>query len=161
MNVEYMEEVPFLLLTHQLAHQAKYQALSRLEKWGLTPSQAGILLVLNKRGALSQRELADLTGVKPSSMTVAVRKLEKLGYVTRECDQEDLRISRIRLTEAGRDCIAAAREIITQTENELLQGFTQEEKLLLRRFLIQMQNNLTTERKDKVYEKIIRVFETV
>lgn len=154
MRMRRMEEVPTLMLLHCLGHLVSYQAVSRLEEFDLKPSQAGILFILNGEGVLSQRELAERIGVKPPSMTVALRKLEKLGYVTRENDKEDLRIIRIALTEKGKNCVKMTKEIISQTEDDLLRGFSQEERILMRRFLIQMHGNLA-ERIGIIYEQII------
>lgn len=146
MRTERIEDMPFLMLLNHLAHLTKCQAVSQLEEFNLKPNQAGILFVLNCGGMLSQREIAEKIGVKPPSMTVAIQKLERLGYVTREDDKEDQRITRIALTEKGKNCVKTVKELIVQTEEELLRGFSQEEKLLMRRFLIQMQENLLDSR---------------
>lgn len=137
-----LEEMPFLMLLGHLAHLTKYQTVSRLEELGLKPNQAGILFMLECGGVLSQRELAERTGVKPPSMTVAIQKLERLGYVSRTCDKDDQRIIRIALTEKGKSCVKEVKKIASQTEEELLSGFSQEERLLMRRFLVQMLENL-------------------
>lgn len=139
-----IEEMPFFMLLGHLFHLTKYRAVSRFGKFDLKPNQAGILFVLDCEGGLSQRELAERIGVKPPSMTVAIQKLERLGYVSRTCDKEDQRIIRIALTEKGKNCVKEVKTIAFQTEEELLQGFSQEEKILLRRFLIQMMENMMT-----------------
>ena len=89
------------MLIQQVAHLAKYQTLKEMESCGLKPNQAGILVVLRSEGGLSQKELAKRMGVTPPSMTAALKKMEKQGYVLREQDEKDQRITRIRISDQG------------------------------------------------------------
>lgn len=139
MNTE--DESVFIVL-HQLLHLSKYQAMKRMETLGLKPSQAGILFILNCEGELSQRSLADKIGIKPPSMTVALRKLEERGYIRREQDEKDQRIVRIRLSEKGRECIESLKGIMSDMEEVLYQGITPEEMMLFRRLVLEMRENL-------------------
>ena len=108
----------------------------------LNPSQAGILFILNSHGRLSQRQLAQKIGITPPSMTVTLRKLEELGFIHKEPDEKDQRIIRIRLSEAGKECIEKLKSIMDEMEEILYQGFSVEEKLLFRRLLLAMRENL-------------------
>lgn len=137
-----MEEAPVHMILHQLVHLSKYQALKRMEEFGLKPSQAGILFALSCNGKLSQRELAEKIGITPPSMTVALRKVEDMGYIMKEPDEKDQRIIRIILTEKGRNCIGKIKEIIEEMEIVLYENISREEQLLLRRLLLQMRQNL-------------------
>ena len=147
MNTE--DESVFIVL-HQLLHLSKYQAMKRMETLGLKPSQAGILFILNCEGELSQRSLADKIGIKPPSMTVALRKLEERGYIRREQDEKDQRIVRIRLSEKGRECIESLKGIMSDMEEVLYQGITSEEMMLFRRLVLEMRENLLADRKSVV-----------
>lgn len=131
----------FMLLSH-LMHLSKYQAMKRMEDLDLKPSQAGILFVLKSEGGLSQRQLAGKIGITPPSMTVALRKLEKRGYICRKPDENDQRIVRIQLADKGWQCIEELRQIMEDMEEILHKGMSQEERLLLRRLLLQIQENL-------------------
>ena len=57
--------------------------------------------ILERRGAMSQRDLAAAAGSKPSAMSEALAKLEADGYVVREVDPADHRAFLVRLTEQG------------------------------------------------------------
>lgn len=143
MNVNMnIENEPIYMLLHQLVHLSKYQAFQHLEKFKLKPGQAGILFVLSGSGKLSQRELASKIGITPPSMTVALRKMEELNYVGREPDEKDQRIIRIFLTEKGKNCVKEIKDVMEQMEEVLFQTISQEEKMLLRRLLYQMRQNL-------------------
>ena len=137
-----VEDASVFIVLHQLLHLSKYQAMKRMETLGLKPSQAGILFILNCEGELSQRSLADKIGIKPPSMTVALRKLEERGYIRREQDEKDQRIVRIRLSEKGRECIESLKGIMSDMEEVLYQGITSEEMMLFRRLVLEMRENL-------------------
>lgn len=136
------EQEPIYMMLHQLVHMSKYQALKRLEDFNLKPSQAGILFVLSCHGQMSQRQLAKKIGITPPSMTVALKKLEELGYVGREQDTYDQRIFRMFLTEKGNTCVGDIKNVLSQLEEVLYQTISQEEKLFFRRLLTQMKQNL-------------------
>lgn len=136
------DDVPAFVILHRLIHMSKYQAFKRLDDFDLKPSQAGILFVLSCNGKLSQRELAERIGITPPSMTVALRKMETRGYIEKEPDEKDQRIIRILLTEKGESCVEDIRTVMDEMEAVLYQNMTQEEKMLLRRLLLQMQENL-------------------
>ncbi|MCI8796721.1 MAG: MarR family transcriptional regulator, partial [Dorea sp.] len=96
----------------------------------------------NCEGELSQRSLADKIGIKPPSMTVALRKLEERGYIRKEQDEKDQRIVLIRLSEKGRECIESLKGIMSDMEEVLYQGITPEEMMLFRRLVLEMRENL-------------------
>ncbi len=136
------EDASAFIVMHQLMHLSRYHAVLRMEDMELNPSQAGILFILNSHGRLSQRQLAQKIGITPPSMTVTLRKLEELGFIHKEPDEKDQRIIRIRLSEAGIECIEKLKSIMDEMEEILYQGFSVEEKLLFRRLLLAMRENL-------------------
>ena len=78
--------------------------LSRLAEEGireLAPSHGSILVVLYHEGPQPMAVLSERIERDKSTLTVLVRKLEKLGYISREADPEDSRVSIIHLTEKG------------------------------------------------------------
>lgn len=99
---------------------------------GMTPQQYWLLRQLRDAGPLSTSELALALGVTPGSATVACKRLEKAGLVTRTRGEEDERVVRIALTEQGRAQIDALRQqrrealsawlsVLSQREQEELQ----------------------------------------
>ncbi len=66
----------------------------------------------------------------------------KFGIVERTVDLEDQRISRVYLTERGRDLIKLVGEKWKQLEDETFRGLSVEERMLLRRLLLQAFQNL-------------------
>lgn len=95
--------------------------------WGdlnITLPQLKVLgLLLSQGHAVSGRELAGLLGVGPSAVTPLVDRLVDHGYVRREEDQHDRRVTRLLVTDAGvellRRMMAGRREIMADLLRQL------------------------------------------
>jgi DNA-binding MarR family transcriptional regulator len=68
--------------------------------------------------------------------------MEKVNLVKRKPDAEDQRISRVYLTPGGRALQGDVEQTWHRLEEEIFSDFTLEERLLLRRFFLQMRENL-------------------
>ena len=134
------------LLLAQVGHMYKWYVTNQMKDTELKAGQAGILAILQMVGPMSQRELADHIHITPPSVNVAVQKLEKLGYIRKEQDEKDQRMTRIHLTERGEKILGNMHEILRSTENTLLKNMSTEEKILCRRLLLQMSDNLFQEK---------------
>jgi len=66
------------------------------------PGQAGVLWALGSEEGLSQRELAEKVRLAPPTVTAMLQKMERGGLIERTADETDQRVTRIRLTDAGR-----------------------------------------------------------
>lgn len=64
----------------------------------LTLEQFWLLRQLRQNGPLSVGELSSVLGVTPGSVTIACKRLEKDGHVTRDRQTHDERIVRVDLT---------------------------------------------------------------
>jgi DNA-binding MarR family transcriptional regulator len=100
----------------------------------LTLPQIRVLsLLAGHAEGLSGRALASLLGVGPSAVTPLVDRLEDHGYVRREEDRADRRITRLLLTSEGATVLqqmaAGRREVLA----EVLQQLTSEELQMVER----------------------------
>jgi DNA-binding MarR family transcriptional regulator len=68
--------------------------------------------------------------------------MEKAGLVERKHDVEDQRVSRVYMTKAGRALQENVEQAWHKLEEETFADFTLEERVLLRRFFVQMRENL-------------------
>lgn len=141
-----MEEPSLHVLLYQLMHMTMQKSAQLLGRYDLKPGQAGILFILEKYKRMSQKELASRMGVKPPSITVALQKMEKLGYILRETDSEDQRIIRIRNTEKGKGCISRIKQSAEELEEVMFRDVSPAEQMLLKRLLQQMRKNLAESR---------------
>jgi len=108
---------------------------------GLTAMQWRPITCLDKKRADTAAGLAKVIDVDTGAMTRTLDRLEAKGLVARTRSQEDRRVVRIELTEAGQ---AIAHEIparISRTLQHHLRGFDTEEVRLLTHFMQRMLAN--------------------
>jgi DNA-binding MarR family transcriptional regulator len=74
---------------------------------GVTVAQAATLEALGAAGELRLGNLSRRLGIRPSTLTRNLRRLEERGLVERRADPEDVRAIRVGLTDSGET--AAAR----------------------------------------------------
>ena len=115
---------------------------SFLEKTGVYPGQPPLLFALYKENGQSQKDLAKKMRIQPATMTVMIKRMEKTNFIKREQDEKDQRISRIYITEKGNNVCKQLIEIHKGMEEECFENFTQDEKIVLRRLLMQIRDNL-------------------
>lgn len=119
-----------------------YRTHVLLEEVGIYPGQHHLLFVLNKSDGQSQKELADKLNITPATITVMLKRMEKSGLVQRRVDEEDQRISRVFITEEGSKICNDALKAVEKLEEECFGSLTVEEKVILRRLLLEMRDNL-------------------
>lgn len=71
------------------------------------------------------------------------QRLEKNGIVERRQDENDQRKSRIFLTDKGKELCQELERIHSQITDECFKGLTTDEKVIFRRLLMQIRDNLT------------------
>jgi DNA-binding MarR family transcriptional regulator len=138
-------------LDHLLAQVSKLhhsRAHELLEAIGLYRGQPPVLRALWEREGLTHGELAERTRVTPATMTRMIQRMERAGFVVRRSDAGDERISRVYLTEAGRAVQAEVQQVLRRLEAETFAGFSDEERALLRGYLLRLRGNLVVARTD-------------
>jgi DNA-binding MarR family transcriptional regulator len=94
-------------------HSAAIHLLRRVrrvdEATGLSGTKLSALSVVVFAGPISLRDLAAAEQVRPPSMTRTVRELELDGLITRETDDSDRRVTRIRATAKGEQLLKQGR----------------------------------------------------
>lgn len=117
----------------------------RLAKHGVPFGHWTFLRILWERDGLTQRELSDQAGVMEPSTFAAIRAMEKLGYVKRRRLADNRKNVYVHLTVKGR---ALERKLVPLAEqvNELgLRGIAARDRVLVRRALIRIIDNLTAD----------------
>lgn len=89
------------------ARHVEHEWNAYLDRWNLTHASHPVLHLL-ALGPRSQRELARLTEVTEQTMSRALDRLERAGYVERAPHERDRRQHVVSLTDAGRGALDAA-----------------------------------------------------
>lgn len=140
-----LNDIPDLGLLGIVMHRVMNRAKSRYREFDLNWSQASILFTLYKRSSMSQKELASSLNMTPPSITSAIQKMERGGYIKRSPDKVDQRVMRLELTEKGASCIQTVKDVAEQLREQVFRGMSPEEVMLFRRLLIQINENLEKE----------------
>ncbi len=83
------------------------RAISTNQRSALTLEQFWLLRQLGQNGPMTVGELSALLGVTPGSVTLACKRLEKDGYVTRDRQVHDERSVRVALTPEAHTLVEA------------------------------------------------------
>lgn len=125
-----------------VSHKFLQKNFERAAKLEVHPGQIPVFRFLSEHEGASQRELAGLLRIKPPTVNVSIQRMEKSGFVYRKPDEKDQRITRIYLTEKGKNIDKELGKLMEENEKIITSGFTESELCLLKRMLHQMMDNL-------------------
>ena len=132
---------------HDSIHRFISGYIEQCEKECLVPSHGELLTALFSGREFTMGDLArEIRKTKPT-VTVLVEKLVRCGYVIRERDARDGRISFIRLTEKGWGLKPVLEDILSSLEMRLFSGFTVQEKNNLEEMLFRIEENSKEEKR--------------
>ena len=123
-----------------LAHH--YCASRFMSDAGLYLGQEMVLQNLWQEDKLTQSELANRIGVQIQTIHKMIRRMEKAGLVTKHADENDGRVSRIQLTPKGHGLQPVVEGAWNQLEQQALADYSEEERYILRRLLLKLEQNL-------------------
>lgn len=123
----------FLLAkAYQKAH-AEFK--KRLQAYGLTPIQHLVIEALWQEDGLAAKDIGQKLVFDGATLSGVLERLSAGKWVTKEPDSADKRVLRIFLTQKSKDLKPKLSEARDQTNADLLQSFTLEERVLLKRLL--------------------------
>lgn len=120
----------------------KQVAWDWLKPFGVTPQQAGVLVVLGTEGSVPLRELSSRIWCDNPTACRIINKLVERGLISSRPNIEDRRRYILRLTPAGQ---SLARELITLSNHlacAVEAGLTKEESDTLRHLLRRVTENM-------------------
>ena len=121
----------------------RQRAEELLTEIGLHVGQEMLLAALQDNDGMTQSDLAELLMIQPSTVTNSLRRLERDGIVGRAADSEDQRITRVHMTDKAQSMMESVGCQWAKLEESAFSGFTVEERVLLRRLLMQVSQNLS------------------
>ena len=118
-------------------------------RFGISASQWGILLVLQRAALkgepeLPLKEVGERLLIQPPSVTGAVDRLERQGFVKRSSSKTDLRVRHLSLTPQGQELMAKVLEGHAQRVQSLFAGLQPHEQETMLGLLQRMEAHLHT-----------------
>ena len=123
MKYETVESGWSALLALQRATHATLQVLAaELVDLDLTASEINALANLADGRGRTVSGLGAAVGIRPTTLTSVLDRLERRGHITRGARQGDRRVVLIELTRSGQRTAATIRQAITALEDRALAG---------------------------------------
>lgn len=113
----------YLIRRAQQAHVATW---TRMVSTEISSVQYSILVVLDRLGEASQRQLCDEVDLDRSTIADLVRRMERRGLVARRRDPQDARRNTVTLTDEGLAERRRLRPLVDAADRELTAALTPE-----------------------------------
>ena len=107
-------------MMHQISHLMQMQEKFR--------GQGRLLVLLNQYGALTQRELIELTGRRSATLSEQLEGMEKSGLILRHKNEQDKRNVDVELTEQGKAAAIKALQNRQAYADKLFDAMPQRKK---------------------------------
>lgn len=139
-SFEVTESISYLLTEVCKLRRARSEHL--LAEIGLHTGQEMFFVSLLAEEGLSQSELAERLHIQRATLTNMLHRLEERSLVERRGDPTDQRVLRIYPTDRGRDLRDRLQAVWEEAEQQTIRGLSAEERVILRRLLLQVYQNL-------------------
>jgi DNA-binding MarR family transcriptional regulator len=108
---------------------------------GIGPGQFPLMMALFHHDGITQEELTGIVHVDKATTARGVKKLEDLGFLTREVDPDDHRAYRLHLTKKSEDLMPRMKKTLHGATDMITDGLTESEKVTLIELLDKMVAN--------------------
>jgi MarR family transcriptional regulator, transcriptional regulator for hemolysin len=109
----------FLSPLHKASRQISMYLEANTRELGVSPLEGHILTYLRKYAPAPIGELVRVFGIKQSTFTSLLDRLEKAGLVRREINCDDRRSFLIHITEAGRALTGRLNRLLETLEDDI------------------------------------------
>ena len=135
----YQETGRLLIDVCRLHHTRADQFMDQI---GLFRGQAFLLMNLSQQDGMTHSEIARRLKISPAAATKVIKRMEQAGYVLRQPDPTDERVSRVFLQEKGRALIDQINHAFGDLDQMMLDGLSGGDLEMLRSLLTRMHANL-------------------
>lgn len=113
-----------------------------LAPFNINSRQYGVLLFIEENPYSSQKDISDNLQIDRTTMVSHIDHLETSGFVERTKNPNDRRSYSLLITEKGKEVLNSRWEFLTDVESEVLTPLNQQERQLLKDFLIRIWKSL-------------------
>ena len=131
MNNEFKVVIGIMRASNLLVDDLK----KTLKKYPINATEFSVMEFLYSKGEKSIQEIRDRILLASSSATYVVDNLERKEYVRRIVNQNDRRVTYIKLTEAGKDLINDIFPTHKKNTKKIFNDLTNEELIILKEIL--------------------------
>lgn len=122
------DNTPYLgFLLNEAAAIIRRETAKALEPFNLNPRLLGVLDVVARHAAVSQRELGEIRNTDRTTVVAQIDQLEKLGLLERRDNPHDRRGYALFLTVNGERVLGEAGRAAREAEQRFIAGLNQED----------------------------------
>ena len=110
---------------------------------GLTRPEWTVIFCLTQHENLNAQQISELTGRPKSSISHAIKQLEKKGFLERHQDAADARRQLLELTHSGRNVYNDVIDFFTERQSDMMACLTDEEVNMFRALMRKLSVNIT------------------
>ena len=118
---------------------------TELKGFGLRVPEWRVLAALYSRRKCAMSELAELASIDRTTLTRTIDRMEEGGWLSRNADGDDMRVTRLALSAAGERLFARVWPTVSQLNDAAVAGLSPAMVERLRGALAQMKGNLDEE----------------
>ena len=122
------------LVSYLLRAQSAFYT-QHLEPFNISYGQFPFLMALYREDGVNQDTIAKRLLFNKATITRAIDKLERVGYVYRTQNEYDRRSNQIFLTSKGREIESSITQLSREWNSILLSGFTEVESIVLKELM--------------------------
>lgn len=130
-----MEKRLFYLLNMAQSSLFKHVDAVNKAKIGIPVVQSAALLALEKNDGIPLQELGAILNINKSSVGTLAQRMEHNKIIERKPDKDDARVSRVYITNLGKEKIKLSKTITRQLNQNITKGFNEEDILVVTKFL--------------------------
>jgi MarR family transcriptional regulator, organic hydroperoxide resistance regulator len=114
-------------VAQRVAHATVHALGEALADLGLTAAEINAMAHLADGNSRSVRQLSELTGTRPTTLTGVLDRLERHGYLVRQLDPADRRSFRLSLTQDGQAAAGRITDALAGLERAALADLTEQQ----------------------------------
>ena len=116
-----------------------------LAKYGIHAGQDVLLYYLESQDGEPVSKLLENLCVQPATISNMINRMAANDLIQKVKDETDLRVTRIFLTEKGKEAAVQVRQVWRELEFQTIAGFSEDDKQLLKNLLKKVLSNFDIE----------------
>lgn len=143
-----------LALLWRTNHELALLSKRMIRSLGVTGPQRLVLRIVARTPGISASAVASAAQIHPSTLTGILERLVRAGLLARTRDSADLRRAQVVVTAAAEGAVHARSGTVESAINRSIEGFSAEERAVVRRWLVAFGDALATESADATDETL-------
>jgi len=143
-NSKYSLQTPYSQLIRSIAIKMKLSSDEKVKKLGLNSQQGRMIgyIYEHQDSGIIQKDLALAFQCTEASITSMLQGLEKKGYIERRIPKENERLKYLYVLPKGAELIEDFNKSVIETEENIIESLTEQEKETLLALLLKVDRNL-------------------